>query len=100
MQVPWVLALRASSVYSGSGVEIAWGADIPPPTQNTPQPIPPPLPVPTPGPCPTPTPPPEPEPMPPPEPVPFEGGAARIGAAVLVRRLGMRFSAVWTCGGI
>src|SRR5579864_5189944 len=99
MQVPWVFALRASSVYSGSGVEIACGADIPPPTLNTPPPMPPPLPVPTPGPWPTPTPPPDPEPIPPPEPVPLEGGAEGSTAADGLPNVGMWFEARCTCGG-
>src|SRR5580700_1013854 len=82
VQVPCVFALRASSVYSGSGVESSCGDEIPPPTLYTPPPMPPPLPRPVPGPCPTPAPPSEPDPMPPPEPIPLEGGAAGIGAAV------------------
>jgi hypothetical protein len=57
-QVPSYLAWRASSVYSGSGVEIGRGARTPPPTRNTPPPIPPPRPSPMPGPVPLPTPPP------------------------------------------
>src|SRR5215469_9011315 len=73
-QVPCNFALRASSAYSGSGVNTARGAETPPPTLNTPPPIPPPRPGPTPGPSPEPTPPPLPEPMPPPDPVPFDGG--------------------------
>src|SRR5437868_15253736 len=73
-QVPWYLALRASSEYSGSGVETARGALTPPPTRKMPPPIPPPRPGPTPGPAPEPTPPPEPDPIPPPDPVPFDGG--------------------------
>src|ERR1017187_10267956 len=72
--VPWYLALRASSEYSGSGVSSARGADTPLPTRNAPPPIPPPCPGPTPGPDPEPTPPPLPDPMPPPLHVPFDGG--------------------------
>src|SRR5579872_918877 len=97
-QVPWYLALRASSEYSGSGVYTARGAETPPPTRNTPPPIPPPLPGPTPGPVPEPTPPPEPDPIPPPEPVPFEGGPAGI-TALGSPKLGRLLAARWTCGG-
>src|SRR5581483_271434 len=99
VQVPCFLALRASSVYWGSGEEIAVGAEIPPPTRYTPPPIPPPLPAPTPGPWPTPTPPPDPEPIPPPAPVPLEGGAEGMTALVVVPRVGMWFSATCTAGG-
>src|SRR5208283_3788699 len=72
--VPWYLALRASSEYSGSGAYSALGALTPPPTRYAPPPYPPPCPGPTPGPVPEPTPPPLPLPMPPPNPVPLEGG--------------------------
>src|ERR1051325_9352656 len=72
--VPWYLALRASSEYSGSGLSSGMGAVTPPPTLYTPPPTPPPSPGPKPPPLPEPTPPPEPEPMPPPEPGPFDGG--------------------------
>src|SRR5208283_2003334 len=72
--VPWYLALRASSEYSGSGAYSALGALTPPPTRYAPPPYPPPCPGPTPGPVPEPTPPPLPLPMPPPYPVPLEGG--------------------------
>src|ERR1039457_3599308 len=72
--VPWYLALRASSEYSGSFLKSRTGAVTPPPTRYTPPPTPPPSPGPNPPPLPEPTPPPEPEPIPPPEPGPFEGG--------------------------
>src|SRR5690349_18706726 len=72
--VPWYLALRASSEYSGSTLKRSEGAVTPPPTRYTPPPTPPPSPGPKPPPLPEPTPPPEPEPMPPPEPGPFDGG--------------------------
>src|ERR1700751_2878891 len=96
-QVPWYFALRASSEYSGSGEKIAFGAETPPPTRNTPPPMPPPRPGPTPGPSPDPTPPPEPDPIPPPDPVPFESGPFGIAAAEGSPRFGMLFiaSLIW-----
>src|SRR4029077_18081361 len=98
-QVPSYLAWRASSVYSGSGVEIGRGARTPPPTRNTPPPIPPPRPSPMPGPVPLPTPPPDPHPIPPPEPVPFEAGARGIAGTAGSPRLGSLEDAISTFGG-
>src|ERR1039457_2710287 len=72
--VPWYLALRASSEYSGSFLDNTMGAVMPPPTRYTPPPTPPPSPGPKPPPLPEPTPPPEPEPIPPPDPGPLDGG--------------------------
>src|SRR6476469_9204660 len=95
--VPWYLALRASSEYSGSGVNTARGAETPPPTRNTPPPIPPPRPGPTPGPVPEPTPPPEPEPIPPPDPVPFDIGP--LGMAALGSPKFGRLAEILICGG-
>src|SRR5664280_2927777 len=76
MTTPWSLALRASSLYSGSIFHSRTGSVSDPCKPFCPEAIPPSRPGPAPGPSPGPTPVPSPLPMSPPLPGPAEGGPA------------------------